>query len=150
MHLVKTGSSAQCTHPRNPGCARTATRSRALHCVVAHWAPYRGAWASCRGCVVAHTGCVAGRVARSATRRVVAPRSRYKNCITTQSLSRVSQRSRAVSQGAAALYRSLVAPYHDTKGRPPVTIQKLFRDPLRPGRPRARAPFAPARRSGVS
>ena len=118
-----------------------------------HWAPYNGRVAACIGCV-----------ARCATHCVVAPRSRYKNCIATQSLlcalravSRalpcVLQCSCAISQGAATLYRNLAALYHslaalyrETKGRPLVMIQKLYHDPLRSGRAHASHPYAQAGR----
>ena len=45
-----------------------------------------------------------------------------------KSLSRMSQRFCIVSQGAVVLYRNLAVPYRDTKGRSPITIQKLYRD----------------------
>ena len=142
-------------------CARTAPKPRVQRRVVAHWALYLGVGASIPDRVVVRTGRVEGRVARYAARRVIAPRSRYKNCIATQSLlralrivshalPRVSQRSCAISQGSTGLYHSLDVPYRDTKGHSPVTIQKLYRDPLRPGRPRALAPLARARRPVVS
>ena len=105
-----------CT-PKDPGCARTVPRP----------------CAQCR--VVARIGRVAGCVAHTLLcRRPL--RSRYKNCIATQTLScavsrvlpRVSQHSCAMSLGTATPYHSLTAPYRDTKWSPPATIQNLYRD----------------------
>ena len=59
---------AQCTYTTRalrPSCAHSAVSWCTRRRIVAHWAPYRGAWAPCRG-------------------RVVALQSRYKNCIMTQ------------------------------------------------------------------
>ena len=104
-------------------CARTAPRLRAQRRVVAHWAP-------CLGHVV---GRVASRVARSrchVAALLPSPWSQYKKLYrdsipVVRTASRVTRAQRHV----VALYRSLATSYRDTKGRPPVTIQKLYHEP---------------------
>ena len=127
-------------HTLNPGYAHT---TRALHlgrvtapCCNAHWAVLQRAW-PCRSVVSpAHPRCV------------VAPRSRYKNCITTQtSVARTTHRvARAAARIARrwAPYRSHVARCVVTQGRPSATIQNLYHDSPPATRPWARSlPLAP-------
>ena len=105
---------------------------------------------------------VAARTGRAAAMLPSPPGHDTKNCITTQSLSRalrvvsralphVSQRSCAVSQGAATPYRSLAASYCDTKGHPQPRYKIcIATHPQRPSHARARSAARPAPRQVVS
>ena len=87
------------------------------------------------GRVAARTDLIAGRVAH-ASYRVVAPSSHDTKTVSRpnscqepcRALPRVSQRSYAVSQGAATSYRSLATSYRHTKRSPLATIQNLYHD----------------------
>ena len=109
-----TGCTPKGPWPRAP-CARTAPRPRAQHRVVARTRPYRSRARSCRARTLP-------------CRRPL--QSRYKNCIMTQTLPRACR-------SVPTPYRSLAAPYYDTKVAPShdtnhcITTHPMVRPPTR-------------------
>ena len=122
MHRVKTGSSVQCAHPKDPGCAHTmrALRLGRVHSVVS-WAVSQRALAvsqavSLSRCRVAtllpsppgHDTKIVSRL-NSCSAHCAPCRACYRAC--RSSMRRIVARCCVVSQ------RSVVVLYHDTKHR---------------------------------